>query len=435
MLRSAALALTLASPLWAEDRALIIGIEGYPNLDLRLSPQSAADDAIAMAQLAVEQWGYGQTEVSLLIDGAASSEAILDALIDELVGLTAPGDRALLYFAGVGSRNSQGQRVILAHDSESLLGRIPEDALSDILDLIADRDVTVIVDAGFRGDIDTPGQRGVGAPGFEASPFAANGDRRAVYAPAAVSQTAWETAAGGVFTTALIDGAHGAADLDGNGMVTHGELSQYLRSRSTAWCDTNPDCAAQGLTPDFAGPVQNSPAVAGHIPLTAAPVTPAAATQSQAPQQVVPNPGGLTLGIDGGTALKIGQSVTFRATTGQSGTLVLLDIDPTGAVSQLFPSRLAPGTMIVPGQDFAIPADPAESAAPLRIRVTGPSGAGMLIGVLVAGDQPDLTAILPMTTGGDTPAYLAQITAMLDAMAARAGVNWSATTLRYTISD
>ncbi|MEY1554460.1 DUF4384 domain-containing protein [Yoonia sp. R2331] len=421
-LHTAALIAALAPAALAEDRALIIGIEGYPNLDLRLAPQSATDDAIAMAQLAVERWGYRQTQVSLLLDSAATSEAILDALIDELVGLTTPGDRALLYFAGLGSRNTQDTRVILAYDSESLLGRIPEDALSDILDLIADRDVTVIMDTGFRGDINTPGQRGIGAPGFEAAPFAANGDLRAVFTAAAVSQTAWETALGGVMTNALITGAKGAADADADGTTTHGELLAFLRAQSTAWCAPHPDCGPMGLTPGFAGPLNRS--------ATGATV----AASAPAPQTSTPfaatNAADLRLAIDGGTALTIGQSVTFRATAQAAGTLLILDVDPNGQLARIFPSALAPGsgTEITPGVELAIPSGQSTSGAPLRVRVTGPAGDGYLLGVLIEGAAFDATTLLPQ---GAASAALPQLAQNLSNL----GRRWSAMTLNYTISN
>ncbi len=417
-----ALTLGLATAAPAEDRALIIGVEGYPNLDLRLAPQSATDDAIAMAQLAVERWGYGQTQVSVLLDSAATSAAILDALIDELVGLTAPGDRALLYFAGLGSRNAADTRVILAYDSESLLGRIPEDALSDILDLIADRDVTVIMDTGFRGDIATPGQRGIGAPGFEATPFAANGDSRAVYAASAVSQTAWETAQGGVMTNALIAAAKGAADTNADGTITHGETIAYLRSQSTAWCATQANCAPMGLSPDFAGPLNRSATgieVAGAAP---APQTNAPFTAS--------NSADVRLSIDGGTALSIGQSVTFRVLAQAAGTLLILDVDPQGQLSRVFPSRLAAGsgTRIVPGVELSIPSGTSANGAPLRVRVTGPAGDGYLLGVLIEGADVDATTLLPQNaTAADLP-QLAQTLSNL-------GRSYSVTTLNYTISN
>ena len=414
-----------ASSLAAEDRALIIGIEGYPNLDLRLAPQTAADDAIAMAQLAVERLGYRQSQVSVLLDSAATSNAILDALIDELVGLTGPGDRALFYFAGIGSRNTQGTRVILAYDSESLLGRIPEDAIADILDLIADRDVTVIIDAGFRGDIETPGQRGIGSPGFESTPFAANGDRRAVYAASAVSQTAWETAQGGIMTNGIIAGAKGASDVNSDGTATHAELIAYLRGVSTAWCESHPDCQAMGLSPDFAGPPNRSLRGIEVAGTTASDP----ATSPDAPFGGS-NSAGLGLAIDGGTALTIGQSVTFRVTAQTEGTLLLLDLDPNGQVSIIFPSRLAPeaGTRIKPGREIVIPNGNSTNGAPLRVRVTGPAGDGALLGVLIEGPAIDVSSILP---AGPAQSAMPQLSQNLSGL----GRQWSAVRLPYTISN
>lgn len=404
MWRYALMIAMTAAPLWAEDRALIIGIEGYPQLDLRLAPQSAKDDAIAMAELAVTRWGYDHSQVSMLLDAAATSDAILNAVIDELVGLTAPGDRVLLYFAGLGSRNAQGKRVLLAYDSESLLGRIPEDALSDILDLIADRAVTVIVDAGFSGDIGTPGQRGIGAPGFESRPFAASGDKRAVYAPATATQTAWETARGGVFTTGLIAASKAGAS-------THFDLSQATARDSRTWCDAHPVCQSQGLTVDFAGPAQAGP-LSRDVPV-------AAATPSD-----LPNPAGLRLSIDGGPLMTIGQSVTFRVSAKASGTFALWDLAPDGQTLQIAPSPFARDTALTPGIERAIPAPVSDNGMTLRMRVTGPEGNGMLIGAFVPGDPAELDTVMP-----PSPDLIA------DTLNTATSLTWSAVTLPYTISE
>lgn len=418
MIRHFALVCLLATPALAEDRALIIGIEGYPDLDLRLAPQSAKEDALATAQLAVTEWGYTHTQVSLLLDSAATSDAILNALIDEIVGLTAPGDRALIYFAGLGSRTSRAERVLLAYDSESLLGRIPEGAISDILDLISDRAVTVIIDAGFSGDIATPGQRGIGAPGFETAPFAANGDARAVYAASTASQTVWETAQGGIFTTNLIAGATGAADQNGDGQISHAELSGFAAQRSTAWCDTHRPCTLAGLSVDFAGPASASPMSRAMPPATTTPDT------------TLPNPAQLTLTIDGGPTLTIGHSATFRAKSGDTGTFVLLDIAPDGTVAQLYPSSLAPGTGLTSGTTLVIPSALSTSGAQLRMRVTGPGGSGQLISLFTPGDRPELARDIQ---GQITTASPDDITTVMNRLAGP-GV-WSATLTPYTIME
>jgi len=136
--------------------------------------------------------------------------------------------------------------------------------------------------------------------------------------------------------------------------------------------------------------------------------------------------------------------VRFDVSATRPGTLILLDVNPLGELAQVFPSSLAPdsGSRIRPGAPVTIPQGLSASGRALQIRVTEPAGAGLLLGLLIEDDLPDLAAVLPRNIAGgpvpDASAYLRDIAA--DLMALRpngpgsAPVRWSATYLPYTIA-
>ena len=440
----------------AEDRALVIGIDSYPAIDAPLRLQTAAKDAGDIARWLIQDLDFPPGSVTLLQNEAATSDAILDTLIDRLVGETAPGDRVVFYFAGLGAQtpgSGGNARVIMAHNSDAPLGRIPQDAIADILALIPDRDVTVIVDTAFAGN-GAPRSRGIVLPGVTPSrattfPFASAGANRTIWTAAGPGQYIWETAQGGVFTQALLDGLRGAADGNGNGTITNAELLTHVRAVSDAWCKNNLDCSATGLglTPNFAGAVEGTMGRASAPPATGATIINEDTDNALGlvSDLFVPsNDANLTLAINGGNSVRIGDVVTFDVSATRPGTLVLLDVNPLGELAQIFPSSLAPegGTTITPGAPVTVPMGLSASGRALQVRVTEPAGEGFLLGLLIEDDLPDMAAILPENLSGgpvpDAGAYLFNIAQDLLELRPNgpgsAPITWSATYLPYTIS-
>lgn len=485
----------LAAPAFAGDRALVIGIDAYTDLGLERPLAGAARDATAFRNYLTEHAGFAADEVTLLIDQNATSAAIMNTLIDRLVGETQEGDRVVFYFAGLGARvaapdngEADGQsEVLLAHDAGSVLGKIPEDAIADILDLLADRQVSVVIDAAHDGDFgyarddasfvatrgvtlaDTANAtRGTLATGpidtdsasLTEGPFASGSAPRTIWSAAAPGQYAWETADGGVFTTALIEGlVNGSADTNGNGTITNAEMLTFLRDRSKNWCAASPDCAAasRGLTPHFEGAVEaeagfKDQRVAPEAPV-AVPDGPTLVTGSASYAETLgfvtdlftpSNDANLMIGLSDQGNLQVGDIIEFTARADRDGTLVLLDVNPLGELVQVYPSILsAEGASRLPaGQQIAIPSALSANGAPLQIRVTEPAGEGFLLGLFVEDDLPALEAILPENLkGGPIPnagQYLYEIAQDLLQMQATAdgnsAVEWSATYLPYTIT-
>ncbi|MGJ8583847.1 MAG: caspase family protein [Marinosulfonomonas sp.] len=464
----------------AADRALVIGIDDYSALGLAQPLQSATSDAQAFAGFLQEHWNYDPTEITVLLNDQASSDAIMTVLIDKLVSETKEGDRVVFYFAGLGGTlaprsadtQNKGNDVLIAFDGDSVLGKIPQDAIADILDIIADRKVTVITDTSFEGlSIDLMGTVGpttrgqeregpsVSAPeAGEIHPFGTGKAERTIWNATAPGQYAWEDQNGGVFTRAFISGiGDRLADANANGTVTNAELLGYVRSQSADWCAKTPECAATqlGLTPVFGGRVDGvagkekaQPVVAPEIdPGPSLDGTPAGyketlgfVTDLFSPS----NDAGLTLAINNGETLKVGDIVSFAVNANRAGSLVLLDVNPNGELVQIYPSPLSQdgATRMAAGDTLAIPNGKSKNGNALQIRVSEPAGKGFLLGLFVEDDLPALKSVLPADlAGGAIPnagQYLYEIAQELLQLQARTTgtdpIRWSAAYLPYDIT-
>ncbi|RDC75293.1 DUF4384 domain-containing protein [Rhodovulum sp. 12E13] len=503
------LGLLAAGAAGAEDRAVVVGIDSYPGVFLPRALSSASADAERMRDHLVTDLGFAPGAVTLLTDEAATSGAIVDALLDDLVGGTGPGDRAFFYFAGLGGRiaaaggiESDGyEEFLLAHGDGDPFALIPEGALVEIFDRIGDREVSLVIDASMTapparaigqgdavaaraaafGQLPRAASRNVsdaapgpvGAATFGEGPFGTGAASRNIWVAAAPSQVAWETPEGGVFTDTWIEGvSDGAADMNGNGVVTNAELLVHMREVSEAWCAGNASCRATGLglTPDFSGDVLGqvvalsataAPQEAGPTSAPAATVPPGGDQQAAAPQALAAAPGrdtvqafvtdlfaasnaaGLTIDISTDGPLRLGDTVSFTVTSERAGTLLLLDVNPEGDLFQIFPSRLslAEAAAVSAGEAVRIPGPYAPSGRPIRIRVTEPAGDGMLLALLVEGEAPVFETILPRNLEfapiPNATQYLYELVQSLLEMqvgpGGNAAVDWSAAYLPYSI--
>jgi hypothetical protein len=284
----------LAAPdAMAARKALFVGIAAYPNVAPLDGPQN---DVANMKKFAHSYWGYQENETKVLIDKEATKKNILKTMEEWLVLGTRPGDEVLFYYSGHGYqvRDTSGDEedkfdeTLVSYDSRPVPGTytnmITDDEFNTVLDRIADRKVTVIIDSCHSGTItrallpDTGnGQEStyVKSPGlpmvqgmtrsiskdlvqahrYEES-FIKGSGTRIVWTAVSAAQKAlidMESATpSSVFTNRLIEGLDGGkADANKDGEVSNGELLDYLREESDAFCKRNKKHCPLGLTPTF----------------------------------------------------------------------------------------------------------------------------------------------------------------------------------------
>ena len=169
-------------------------------------------------------------------------------------------------------------------------------------------------------------------------------------------------------------------------------------------------------------PVSNAPSVAP-------PAEPAPAAQSApAPHPLtaadleemskgikVANPAELAIAILPGPDIAVGARVSFRITTKKLGYLILVDVDPTGKLAQIYPNPMSLATrsdrdsanLVRPGTPVQLP-NPADRAAGFEFIASPPLGTAMVVALL--SDRPvqmiDLPDVPPGMLGSAAAATL-----------------------------
>lgn len=246
--------LALVGPALAERSfGLVIGIDDYTYIpDLYGAVNDAEDIADALS-------GSG-AEVTLLLDGDATRAAILGAW-EGILDRAAPGDRLVVSYAGHGS--NEPEHVIGSEedgrDENFLLAgfaprgaaageRIRDDEIAVFLERSAHLEVIFVADACHAGTVTRDlkpalGYRYVTPEGIVEDPLpppppavgeGESEDDIALFLAAVneaekVPEVLIDGVARGALSYAFASGIRGAADLDGDGTLTKGELEAYVR--------------------------------------------------------------------------------------------------------------------------------------------------------------------------------------------------------------
>lgn len=221
--------------------AVVVGLGSYADPEvgnLGFADKDARDMAAALVSA-----GWPKSQVLLLVDDKATKKNIEIAL-EAWLTKAKPNDLILLYWSGHGQTDPQdGDKIyFVCHDTNP---RIPAtgyrmDRVRDSLEERGVRNVVVLADTCHSGKLITRGNdrnlaqlisaslgAGVAAPAGWIFMVGADTDR------VAIEHSAWSN---GAFTYVALQGLRGAADGfesagAADGVVTAGELRQYMQSR------------------------------------------------------------------------------------------------------------------------------------------------------------------------------------------------------------
>ncbi|MBY3136032.1 MULTISPECIES: trypsin-like serine protease [Rhizobium] len=408
------------------DRALLIGIDDYEMREAKLA--GSATDVKAMQVFLAKTLAYRPEQIHTLTNRKATREAILAEIDDWLVRQSTPGSRVFLYFSGQGSEEMGAEATtsptLVAADAKlvreggkmTVTNQIRETEIAARLNSLKDRRVTLLIDACHVG----PGSRSaVAAPsgtvrclgpalaaleppnksGKEAK-FSFGGENAMVWS--AVNAGQWALVdneakpALGVFTRRFIEGVQdGVARAADKPNVSNAALLDYVRRKSDEYCRTHAEDCRFTPVPQFYG----QPDALGRDVITGEEAkTPLAAVENTLKSD---NEAGVAVDVLPGTAVSIGDKVAMRVSTKKPGYLILVDIDASGKLTQLYPNKRSMGlkpsaksgdNRLDPARPVVVP-DARNPYTGFEYVVEGPAGVGMVVAIL--SDKPIEVLDLP----------------------------------------
>ncbi|MFS2174471.1 trypsin-like serine protease [Rhizobium pisi] len=409
------------------DRALLIGIDDYEMREAKLT--GSASDVKAMQLFLVKTLGYRPEQIHTLTNRKATREAILAEIDDWLVRQSQSGSRVFLYFSGQGSEEMGAEATtsptLVAADAKlvrengkvTVTNQIRETEIAARLNSLKDRRVTLLIDACHVG----PGSRSaVAAPaggtvrclgpalasleppnrsGKEAK-FSFGGETAMVWS--AVNSGQWALVDQeakpplGVFTRRFIEGVQeGVARAADKPNVSNAALLDYVRRKSDEYCRAHAGDCRFTPVPQFYG----LPDALGRDVVTGEEAkTPVAAVENTLKSD---NEAGVAVDVLPGTSVSIGDKVAMRVSTKKPGYLILVDIDASGKLTQLYPNKRSMGlkpsakggdNRLDPARPVVVP-DARNPYIGFEYVVEGPAGVGMVVAIL--SDKPIEVLDLP----------------------------------------
>jgi hypothetical protein len=212
---------------------LVIGVERYRDAP---SPVGARGDAEDFARVLTQTLGIPASNVHVALDDRATKGDV-DRELAWIMKQAGPGDRIYFFYSGHGAPDAASQTpYLLPYDGDPRYVRETAMRLGDVLERLSQskaKETFAFVDSCFSG----VGGRSVLPPG--ARPLVAISDPKPSGAVALFSASAGNQISGptqardrGAFSRYLVEGlGTGAADADGDGQITLGELSAWVSPR------------------------------------------------------------------------------------------------------------------------------------------------------------------------------------------------------------
>lgn len=189
--------------------------------------------------------------------------------------------------------------------------------------------------------------------------------------------------------------------------------------------DSTPGGSTQEQAPSPAQPAPSAPTQNATPNLETAPapgptavIAPGLPTLAAAPGAAkIANSAEVSVEMMPAQTVSVGSKVSFRVTSKKAGYLVLVDVDVTGRLTQIYPNTVSllrgakpDGNYVKPGTTLTIP-NPSDPRAAVQYVVSPPAGQALIVAILSAQpvqmlDLPDVP--LDATQGSDPLAYLSK---------------------------
>ncbi len=415
------LLIVFITPAYAEDRALLVGIDEYWYVGVSKGNKQDVKD---MQQLAQSVWGYQSHQIRTLIDAQATRKNILDSFDNWLIKESRPGDKVLFYFSGHGyyvvddnGDESDGyDETLCPVNTRGKKMMIRDDEINARLQRLKERKVTVIIDACHSDSMvphfTTPTikipvfeiaaphkdlKRTLAKDRIEQDGFIVALPNVIAYSAVAFNQVALiDTTVSpnrSVFTHRFVKGIQEkCADSNYDGKVTHVELLEYIRQESQKYCDNKPSqCKAGKLTPQLEAP----PEILTTNVNTTAPLITTNSIEQAISVLTHKNEAQLQVKtLPQHHRFRVGEMIKLKITSNRGGYVLLFDVNGKGTLTRLFPNsseQLEEKGYLKAGKTLILPDSPQD----FNCMADKPLGKGILIALLVEDQLPYFFQNLP----------------------------------------
>ncbi|NVM37442.1 MAG: caspase family protein [Candidatus Lokiarchaeota archaeon] len=198
--------------------AIVIGVEDYPGSSNDLN--YCSDDSNSINSRLYNDYGFDDIVVHLLVDLAATKDAIVDAF-NMISFIIKSDDIFFFYFSGHGGKGSFTNYICPYDSMADNSKRIYDTDLNNYLDWVSCSEQYIIIDScGSGGMIDE-----------------AQGPNRYFMTACEKTEDSWETSAlgHGVFTYYFLRSFTQASDSNGDGVISMEEQYSYTNSRTVSY--------------------------------------------------------------------------------------------------------------------------------------------------------------------------------------------------------